>query len=250
MRIFIAATAAFFISGCGANYGEQKAVSKLSIGEMIVSESIDRNATRDDIDRKIAVLSVAVPFDVHKTLGNGCGRVSIQETSAKQIAPDANQINASFAVGNDYFVDMNFIGRALNLKIGYLYDSPVYLMGVRVRHQQDVLSSFGGISGGAGKIVSAMILECDKLDGVLNELRNKFNAEKKEQLKKMQEKILSEFYGDFEVDPGLPEEQQKKEFAAMVKITDAWAADPNLDEEKNKEAFFKFIQEKEQAANK
>lgn len=250
MRIFIAATAAFFISGCGANYGEQKAVSKLSIGEMIVSESIDRNATRDDLDRKIAALSVAAPFDVHKTLGNGCGRVSIQETSAKQIAPDANQIDASFAVGNDYFVDMNFVGRALDVKIGYLYDSPVYLMGVRVRHQQNVLASYRGISGGAGKIVSAMVIECDKLDKVLSELKNEFDAEKKEELKKMQEKILSEFYGDFEVDPGLPEEQREKEYKAMAQITDAWAADPNLDEEKNKEAFSKFVQEKRQAANK
>lgn len=247
MRIAIVTFAALFISGCGLNYGEEKAVSKLSIGEIIVSQTISRTATREDIDRKISAFGAAVPFDVHKTLGNGCESVSIVGTKAKQIAPDANAITASFSVGKDYFIDMEFIGRAMNVKIGYLYDSPLYLIGLSVRHKEDVLSSYNEISGAAIKIVSAMTIECRNLEGLLNVLNNQFEESKNEKLKKMREKIVGDFFGEFETDPMKPEEQRKKEFDDIIKIIDEWAPNSNLNEEQNREEFFKFLAEKQKA---
>ncbi len=157
-------TLVLFLSGCTADFSANSAVKNLTIGEYIVSKNLDRNATNEDIKRKLDHLKTKVPFDIDKSFGEGfskCQNISNIRFDTKKMADDATSITNNFTVDEKYEVEFQFIGKSHDFKLFNLYARPMYLIGVSASNNGKVFFDSDGYSDASASLITGIVINCN-----------------------------------------------------------------------------------------
>lgn len=239
------ALSALFLVGCNGHWGAESAVKSATLGELMVAQKLPRDADYEDMERRLQALRLSqLPFNVDRTLGQGlkdCRVVSDVSIVEQQFAVDANLIKTAFKVSTDFSVEMLFLVRAMDVKVGYLYAVPLYGMRLKVSKGEHTLLEDDLYSLHGANLLMGLTNNCDDILKDLQQLEAQFQRRQAAQLAALKKRITDQVSGDWEPNPEKTKEDNMKDLADLEAACAEWNPDPTLSDNQNREALYAVL---------